>query len=288
MTGRYKWFVALVAELATVALAFAGCTTPSTQSTTPPVEGTKAPATGETTPPNNFKLVTPGTLTVGSDTNFPPFESINGTKPEGFDVDLLAAIAKGLGLKMVYLSENWDTLIPTLKAGSKFDVVSSGMTIKADKAKEVDFSRPYMDSNQSIAMKAGGVYNKPSDLKGKKVGAQSATTGMDWANENLKPAGATTVPFKTTTDAFAALQAGNVAAVVNDLPVTENIVRDKSRGLVIVKEIPTGEQYGIAVSKDNPELLKAINAQLAKLKADGTWAKLYQKWLSDSVPIPPK
>lgn len=114
----------------------------------------------------------------------------------------------------------------------------------------------------------------------KKIGVQSGTTGEAWAKENIP--GATIVPFKTATEAFSALQAGNVDAVVNDLPVTAYLVKDTSRGLKIVEEIPTGEQYGFGVSKDNPKLTEALNWGLAKAKSDGTYDEVYKKWFGEA------
>jgi len=270
--AKYGKYVALLVAgaLAVSMFALGGCTTP-----------TPAPTTETTsTPVVDLKLVTPGQLTVGSDTSFPPFESMNGAVAEGFDVDLMNAIAKEAGLsKAVFLTEGFDTLIPTLKAGGKFDVIASGMTIKPERQKEVNFSDPYFDSNQSIAMKTGATITDPkTELAGKKIGVQSGTTGEDWTKSNIP--NATRVPFKTATEAFAALQAGNVDAVINDLPVTVEIVKDKARGLAIVKEIATGEQYGFAVSKDNPDLLKAINDALAKVKASGEYKTLYDKYFA--------
>jgi polar amino acid transport system substrate-binding protein len=128
------------------------------------------------------------------------------------------------------------------------------------------------------AMKTGSTFTSEADLAGKKVGCQAGTTGLDWAKENIKDA--KIVEFKTATDALAALQAGNVDAVVNDLPVTAALVKDQSKGLAIVKEIPTGEQYGFGVSKDNPELLKAINDALGTLKDNGEYQKIYDKWFA--------
>ena len=270
MSKHSKW-VALalaVAMLATAGL-MAGCSssTPTTSTT------------GTTPAKADFKLITAGQLTVGSDTSFPPFESMNGAVAEGFDVDVMNAIAKEMGLsKAVFLTEGFDTLIPTLKAGGKFDVIASGMTIKPERQKEIDFSAPYFDSNQSIAMKTGATLTDPKDLAGKKIGVQSGTTGEDWTKSNIPTA--ERIPFKSATEAFAALQAGNVDAVINDLPVTVEIVKDKARGLVIVKEVATGEQYGFAVSKDNPALLKAINDGLAKLKSSGEYQKLYDKYFT--------
>jgi len=266
-------FVALIviAALAVTAFALAGCTQPAA---TTPAESTSTAA-----PAVDLKLVTPGQLTAGSDTTFPPFESMNGSVAEGFDVDLLTAIAKEMGVtKVVFSSEIFDSLIPTLKAGGKFDVIASGMTIKADRKLEIDFSDPYFDSNQSVAMKTGGTYSAPADMKGKKVGVQSGTTGSDWAKENLKPAGATVVTFKDTAGAFAALQAGNVDAVINDLPVTAEYVKDASKGLVMAAQIPTGEQYGFGISKDNAALLTAFNAGLAKIRASGEYDAIYTKY----------
>jgi polar amino acid transport system substrate-binding protein len=272
--AKYGKFVALIAiaALAVGALALAGCTTPAT---TTPTETT-------TTPAVDLKLVTPGQLTVGSDTSFPPFESMNGNVAEGFDVDLMGALAKEMGVNtVVFKTEIFDTLIPTLKAGGKFDVIASGMTIKADRQKEINFTDPYFDSNQSIAMKTGGTYTGPADLKGKKVGVQSGTTGESWATENLKPAGAIIVPFKDAVQAFSALQAGNVVAVINDLPVTAEIVKDPSKGLAMIAQIPTGEQYGFGVSKDNSALLAALNAALAKVKSSGEYDTIYTKWFGN-------
>ncbi|HEY3317410.1 MAG TPA: basic amino acid ABC transporter substrate-binding protein [Coriobacteriia bacterium] len=241
-----------------------------------PAPKTEAPKAEK--PAATYKLVTPGQITVGSDTSFPPMESLEGNKAVGFDVDLMDAIGKEMGLKVVFQTEQFDTLIASLQA-NKFDLIASSMTITDDRKKLIDFSDPMFDSNQSLAMKKGSKYNAPADLKGKKIGVQSGTTGEQWATENLKPAGATLVPFKTATEAFSALQAGNVDAVVNDLPVTVDLVKDPAKGLEIVKQIPTGEQYGFAVNKSNPELLKAVNAALKKVKDSGEYDAIYKKWI---------
>jgi polar amino acid transport system substrate-binding protein len=271
MRKASKWLVLLVAlAMAVSVFAVAGCSSNQNQGGT---GGGSTEASGTAEQP---KLVTPGQITVGSDTSFPPFESLNGANAEGFDVDLVAAIAKAEGLTSVFKTETFDTLIPTLKAGGKFDLIASAMTITDERKQEIDFSDPYIDSNQSLAVKKGSPIKTLADLKGKKVGVQSGTTGEALAKE--KAAGATLVPFKTATDAFAALQAGNVDGVVNDLPVTAFLVKDAARGLVIAEEIPTGEQYGYGISKDNPGLLKAVNDGLKKVKESGEYDTIYKKW----------
>jgi len=268
--AKYGKLVALFAIVALVLSAFAlgGCTQPAPTTPTTPTTSTPAPVT--------VKTVESGKLILGSDTSFPPFESMNGEVAEGFDVDLGAAIAKEMGLTSEFKSYKFDTLIPTVVAGGKFDAIMSGMTINADRQKEIDFSSPYIDSNQSIAVKSAATYKTAADLKGKKIGVQSGTTGQQWAKENIEDA--VLVAFDDTLAAFSALQAGKVEAVVNDLPVSAAIVKDATRGLKIIQEIPTGEQYGIGVSKANPELLAAINDALVKIKASGEYDAIYTKW----------
>lgn len=267
--SKTKKYVALFMVFALVLgmVALSGCKSET--------EGEGTETTEETTT-GDFVLVEDGKLLVGSDTAFPPFESMNGDVAEGFDVDLMNAIGEKLGLTVEFKTEIFDTLIPTLVAGGKFDVIASGMTIKPEREEEIDFTDPYYDSNQSLVMKKGSTYTGPSDLSGKKIGVQSGTTGEAWAQENIPDA--ELVPFKNATEAFSAAAAGNVDAIVNDLPVSTEILKEDDRGLEIVAQIPTGEQYGFGVSKDNPELTKAMNKALAELKADGTYADIYEKW----------
>jgi polar amino acid transport system substrate-binding protein len=171
MRKASRWLSALAV------VAVAGCT--STDTTT-----TRAAETAAVTPPA-YKLVTPGKLMIGSDLDFPPMEMLNGTTPEGFDVDLMTALAKEMGLTVEYLPpQKFDTLLAAVNGG-KFDVVASSLTINDERKKIVVFSDPYFDSNQSIAMKEGSTYNTPADMKGKKIGAQSGTTGFDWATSSL-------------------------------------------------------------------------------------------------------
>jgi polar amino acid transport system substrate-binding protein len=265
MSKSKKWLALTLAAALVLAVALTGCSAK-----------TEEPTSETPTETMTLKTIEEGKLLVGSDTAFPPFESMNGDVAEGFDVDLMGAIGEKLGLEVTFQTEIFDTLIPTLKAGGKFDVIASGMTIKPDRQLEIDFTDAYYDSNQSLVMTKGTVYTGPEQLAGKKIGVQSGTTGEAWAKENVE--GATLVPFKNATDAFAALQAGNVDAVVNDLPVSTELLKDDDRGMEIVSQIPTGEQYGFGVSKDNPELTAAINKALSELKADGTYNEIYQKW----------
>lgn len=115
-------------------------------------------------------------------------------------------------------------------------------------------------------------------VAGDKIGVQSGTTGEIWAKENLEPNGVVIVPYDDVLAAFAALQAGDVIGVINDLPISQEITADEARGAQVVEEIETGEQYGFAFNKQNTGLRDAVNWGLAEIIADGTYAEIYEKW----------
>lgn len=123
------------------------------------------------------------------------------------------------------------------------------------------------------------VIKSVDDLKaGDKVGVQSGTTGEEWAKTNLAPKGVEVVPYDDVLLAFSALQAGDVVGVINDLPISQDVVKDETRGLEIVQEIKTDETYGFAFNKSNTSLRDAVNWALAEVIKDGTYDTIYEKW----------
>lgn len=226
------------------------------------------------------KLIEEGKLIVGSDTAYPPFEAINAAGDvEGFDVDLVAAIAEEVGLEFEFLTYNFDALIVGVQTGTEFDMIASAMTIKPERDEEIDFSDPYFDAGQSLAVRSDSTVTSLEDLAGKKIGVQSGTTGESYANENL-PEGATVVPFENVLQAFQALQNGDVEGVVNDKPVTEAIVADAARGLKIVGETMSEEQYGFGVSEDNPGLTALLSAALKAVRDSGKYDDIMATWFA--------
>lgn len=119
-------------------------------------------------------------------------------------------------------------------------------------------------------------------VSGDKVGVQSGTTGEDWARTNLESKGVEVVAYDDVLLAFSALQAGDVDGVINDLPISQDVVKDESRGLVIVQEIQTDESYGFAFSKDDAVLRDAVNWALAEVIADGTYDEIYTDWFGSA------
>lgn len=267
MFKRGRLAAILIAVVALLMALVVGCSSSSSDSSSSSSTEKKSEA--------KVTTLNAGELQIGSDIAFPPFENMEGENPVGFDVDLMTAIGEKLGVKVTFMNNKFDGLIPSLNA-KKFDAIMSAMTITDDRKKEVLFSDPYIDSNQSLAVKKSSSIKDVAGLKGKIVGVQSGTTGEKWAKENVKDA-KEIKSFDTALDAFTALESGQIDGVINDLPVSAYIVKDKPE-LNIVKEIKTDESYGIAFRLDDTQLRDAVNKALKELKDDGGYDKVYEKW----------
>jgi polar amino acid transport system substrate-binding protein len=232
--------------------------------------------------PQGYKLVSPDTLTVGSEMKSPPFESMKGRNAEGFDIDLMNAVGRLIGLKVVFRTERPNTIWTRLSA-HEFDAVASSASSTPGRAKVVNFSEPYFDSKQSVTVLAISGMTTESALYDKRIGVVPDSAGMEWAAANLGSKGAQIAEFNTRVDLFDALQAGSVAAVVDSLPATVQTIRSgPNRGFLILENVGTAEQYRIAIAKDNPELLKAVNGALGEMKVSGELEKIYDKWIPSS------
>ncbi len=219
-----------------------------------------------------------GKLLMGSDTAYPPFENMENNKAVGFDVDIAEAIAKKLDLELEVISTAWDGIIPGLKS-NKYDIIMSAMTITEDRKKQINFSDPYIDSDQSIAVVTGSPIKDEAGLKDKVVGVQLDTTGQFKAEEIQKAGGLKEIQkFDTILLAFQALEQGKVDAIINDYPVSQYICMTRGNKTTVVANIKTDEQYGIGVNKDNTDLLDKVNDALQEVKDDGTYNEVYMKW----------
>ncbi len=228
-----------------------------------------------------FKTVEPGKLLVGVDATYPPFEYIENNEYKGFDIDLMREIAKRLGIEVEFVNQAWEGIIPALKS-HKFDCICSAMTITKERAKQIDFSDPYFEAGQVIVVRKDSTIADAKDLEGKKVGVQLGTTGEYAARDLAKNYTFEIKTYDTTPDAFLDLKNGNIDAVICDNTVAEPLVKNNPDTYKIVGEKLTVEYYGIAVAKDNPELLAAINKALKEVKEDGTYDKIYGKWFGKS------
>ena len=217
-----------------------------------------------------------GTLTIGVTADYMPFEYINKDGDiVGFDVDIANAIATKLGVEVKFIDTAFDGLIPGLKS-DKYDLIISAMTITEKREKAVDFTEPYFNAGQVIAvMKEDNNIKNLKDLAGKKVGVQLGTTGDLKASEMNDLA--KVKRYEKVPQAYLDLRNGRVDAIINDLPVTAAYIM-KHPEVKIVGEPFTSEYYGIAARPGDDQLLKKINTALKEIKTSGTYDEIYNKW----------
>ncbi len=234
-------------------------------------------------------LITPGTLTVGSDTTYPPQEFIDTAtgKATGFDVDLITAMAARMGLKTNVVTANFTTIVDALKA-KRFDVVISAQTITPDRQKQVDFV-PYFNAGQSILVANGNPkkINAVTDLCGKTVGVQDGTTELDTLNAENKgdckanPAKLTILSAQT--DVINLLVTGRVDATFQDSPVTDYYLKLNPGRFQVAGSIVNAAPEGISVRKGDTSMLTAVQKAFNTVKSDGTYANLFSKWQLDTA-----
>lgn len=218
------------------------------------------------------------TIKVGTNAEYPPFESVDEEDNIiGFDVELMNAIAADAGFEIEWVNTKWDGIFTALASG-EFDAVISAATITPEREEEVDFSNPYFLAGQIISVRAADAENvaTPDDLAGLRVGVQTGTTGDTYATETP---GVEVVRFDEATLAFQALGNEEIDAVIVDAPTSADIIANNpDLNLTTVGETLTDEFYGIAIRPDFPELLDAVNASLVNVIADGTYATIFESY----------
>ena len=227
------------------------------------------------------ELITEGTLTVGTDTPYPPFEFGKAPDYDGFDIDMTNAIADKLGLETKYQDTAFDTIFTDVAQG-KFDMVASASSITPERQQTVNFSDPYYEAEQALLVAPGSDIKTVEDLAGKTVAAQDGTTGETFANDETDAGQVRGFPNGPAS--IAALVNGQAEATIIDQPVAQDALDKGQTGFEIATTIPTGDIYGLALSKKSPELLSAVNGALSELKTDGGLDKIYQKWFKIDAP----
>ncbi|HJV62373.1 MAG TPA: basic amino acid ABC transporter substrate-binding protein [Albitalea sp.] len=223
---------------------------------------------------------------VGTDAAYAPFESQN-EKGEivGFDIDVVSAIAKKAGIEVKFVNTPWEGIFNALQQGDR-DLLVSSITITDQRKQTMDFTDPYFDANQLIAVRADSKVARFEDLKPLKIGVQNGTTG-DEAVSKLQGKNSTNIKrFESTPLALKELEAGGVDAVVADNGVVINYVAHNAGSKFKTVNDPgfVPEHYGIAVRKGNAELLAKLNQGLAAIRADGTYAALHAKYFGAGAP----
>ena len=218
-------------------------------------------------------------VTVAFNPEYPPFESVNGDQYEGYDVDLINAVAEKAGFEIEFEAMDFDAVIAAVQANPN-TIGVSGISITDERKLSVDFSEGYINAGLIVVIKKDSGYAATEDLKGKVIGVQMGTTS-DFAAEEITGQ-ENTAKYKSFLNAIMDLQGNKVDAVIVDKPVGMAILASLGDDtLEIVDMGLQADWYGIEVNKENPELLEKINAALAELEAEGFYEELAVKYFSD-------
>ena len=232
---------------------------------------------------SDIKTVTAGKLTMSTNAQFPPYESVaddgkgyEGTGFEGIDIEIAYALAQKLGLELQIDDMDFDAALLAVQQG-KSDMVMAGVTVTDERQNVMDFTDSYATGIQSIIVKEDSDIASVDDLAGKKIGTQRGTTGYlycsdDFGDENV-------VAYDDGLTAVQMLNNGQVDCVVIDnAPAKEFIAANP--GLKLLDTAYVEESYAIGIGKGNTELKDAINTALEELKADGTLQAIVDKYIT--------
>lgn len=214
------------------------------------------------------------------DLQAPPLfdKSLDGVHRTGYEPDAAQLVADVLGRRLRWVITPWSEMIPALRAG-RADGIWCGQGVTGDRAKLVDFTRPYAIFDESVLVRAGAGARGPADLAGHRVAAIAGSTNLALA-ETFP--GARTVAFDGTSDdvfgdMVAALRSGEVDAVVDDDVVTVPLGDEPEFELAFT--VPTRNRWAVAVAKNRPDTWRELDAALGTIIADGRLAKVWRHWM---------
>jgi polar amino acid transport system substrate-binding protein len=259
-----------------------GLTNPSTLPPTKTPIGTETTLLPTEIPGSTEATFQPTKICIGMDATYPPFEMLDTNKRElvGFDVDLMKAIAAKAGLEVEFINIGFNQLLSGI-AQCQYDGGISAIAITDELKQKMIFSNPYFTNGQVVVVKTGNVTVTGRDtLAGMTVGTQKGSIS---ASEIEKIPGAQMKTYATFDLAFQDLIQGLIDAVITDKSLALSYVGIKANNLKVVGDEFAAESYGIAICRENPELVKKINDGLAVIEADGTLDSLTKKWLESPV-----
>ncbi len=221
------------------------------------------------------KTVKEGVLTMATNATFPPYEYYESDAIVGIDAEIAEAVAKKLGLELKIEDMEFDSIILAVTQG-KADLGLAGMTVTEERLEAVDFSDSYATGIQAVIVAEDSEIAGISDLDGKKIGVQLATTGDIYAKEDF---GEDNVEaYNKGADAVMALKQGKVDAVIIDNQPALAFIQNTD-GLKILDTEYAVEDYAAAIAKGNDALRTAVNDALAELEEDGTLQSIIDKYI---------
>ena len=218
---------------------------------------------------------------IGTEGAYPPFNMIDREgKVAGFDVDIARALCDKMGIECVFVTQDWDGIIPGLMAG-KYDAIVASMSITEERKQAVDFTNRYYSNSLRMIAKKGAAID-PANLDGKVVGAQRATIAANYAE---KIPDVSVKLYDTQENAYLDLGSGRVDVLVTDmLPGFDWLNSDQGKGFEFIGEnIDINDRIGIAVRKGDDKLRQRLNKALEEIVGDGTYEKINAKYFPFSI-----
>ena len=232
---------------------------------------------------SSFKTVEDGKLHMSTNAAFPPYEMTTDDGGfEGIDVEVADAIAKKLGLELVVDDMSFDAALTAVQTGQS-DIAMAGITVREDRLEVMDFSDSYATGVQVVIVNEGSDIQSVDDLeKADMIGCQKATTGYIYCSDTPENGGYGedhVTAYDTGALAVMALVNGQVDAVVIDNEPAKAYVAENP-GLMILDTEFAVEDYAIGFAKGNDALKDAVNQAMSELKADGTFQKIVDKYIT--------
>lgn len=230
---------------------------------------------------SKLSLVDKGTLTVCSDPHDEPFEFAKGGDGyQGFDIDLVGALAKGLDLKVKIVPQPFQTIWTKPQTGV-CDLAVSAITITDQRKSAALFSQPYFTTDLSLLVRKAdeSAYSSIDELDERTIGVVAGSTGEAYAQANA-PKGATIKPFPDASQLVPALDSKEIDAVLQDQSVSDYVAGKRADALAVAATFNTDDNYGMAAATNAQQLVDAVNDQLDKLKSNKKYDQIYESWFA--------
>ncbi len=226
-------------------------------------------------------------LYVGMEVGYPPMEMVgsDGSTVEGFDVDVAKEVAKRLGKEDIEIVNTaWDSIFISLDA-NKYDCIISAVSIKPDREKAYALTKAYVSNKLVLITKKGDTSIKtPDDLVGKKTAVQGSTTAENYLKDMIaKGKEVDYSPYQKVTQTFSDLKIGRVDAILVDVVVAGYYLVQDPNSYNMVWQSPVGEPMAIAFKKTDSATRDKVNDILDEMQADGTFAKISEKWFNADI-----
>ena len=283
-----KKIVAIALAALMMGTAFSGCGggEPASQEAQKPTQTTPEEPSEEKKEEKSttYGTAEEGKFVLGLDDSLPPmgFRDENN-EIVGFDIDIAQAVCDNLGLELVLQPINWDTKEMELETGN-IDVIWNGLTITPERQESMLLSKPYLNNNQVICVKADSEISSKAELAGKTVAVQAGSSADDaLMKDAISSEIAEKLEYDNNVSALLDCKIGGCDAVILDEVVANYYAAKEPESYKVLEESLQKEEYAIAFKKGNTKLHDAVMAEYDKLAEDGTLSKISQQWFGKDI-----